>query len=127
MKKTRMEEKMRNFEDYSRKNDQNEGKDVEKMNENRGKETGSMKSEEELHDEIAKVAYQLWEQSGKVEGRDLENWNNAKKIVMDLHKDDMNSDAKKGKNEGGMKGEMGMMQKRNMRNFEGKHKGKFRE
>jgi len=27
---------MRNFEDYSRKNDQNERKDMEKMNENRG-------------------------------------------------------------------------------------------
>ncbi len=34
-----------------------------------------------LHDEIAKVAYELYEKSGKI-GRDLENWFEAEKIVM---------------------------------------------
>lgn len=34
-----------------------------------------------LHDEIAKVAYELYEKSGKI-GRDLENWLEAEKIVM---------------------------------------------
>ncbi len=34
-----------------------------------------------LHDEIAKAAYELYEKSGKI-GRDLENWLEAEKIVM---------------------------------------------
>lgn len=33
------------------------------------------------HDEIAKVAYELYEKSGKI-GRDLENWLEAEKTVM---------------------------------------------
>lgn len=35
-----------------------------------------------LYDEIAKVAYELYEKSGKIEGRDLDNWLEAEKIVM---------------------------------------------
>jgi len=34
-----------------------------------------------LYDEIASLAYELYEKSGKVEGRDLVNWNEAEKIV----------------------------------------------
>lgn len=34
-----------------------------------------------LHDDIAKVAYELYEKSGRI-GRDLENWLEAEKIVM---------------------------------------------
>lgn len=34
-----------------------------------------------LHEEISKVAYELYEKSGRV-GRDLENWLEAEKIVM---------------------------------------------
>jgi len=34
-----------------------------------------------LHDEIAKVAFELYEKSGRVEGRDQENWLEAEKIV----------------------------------------------
>ncbi len=34
-----------------------------------------------LHDEIAKAAYELYEKSGKI-GRDLENWLEAEKIIM---------------------------------------------
>ncbi len=98
------------------------------MNENRGKGTENMKGEEEFHDEIAKVAYELWEKSGRTEGRDLENWNNAKKIVLDLHKDDLNSDAKKRKNEDDVReGRSSMMHKKGMQNFKEKSKRKFKE
>jgi len=34
-----------------------------------------------LYDEIASLAYELYEKSGRVEGRDLINWNEAEKIV----------------------------------------------
>lgn len=34
-----------------------------------------------LHDEIAKVAQELFEKSGRVPGRDLENWLEAERIV----------------------------------------------
>lgn len=36
----------------------------------------------ELHDEIARVAYGLYEQSGREEGKDLINWLAAEKIVL---------------------------------------------
>lgn len=36
----------------------------------------------ELHDEIACVAYRLYEQSGREEGKDLINWLAAEKIVL---------------------------------------------
>ncbi len=35
----------------------------------------------ELHDEIAKMAQELYEKSGRIEGRDLYNWLEAEKIV----------------------------------------------
>jgi hypothetical protein len=35
----------------------------------------------DLHDEIAEVAYQLWEKEGRVNGRDLEQWRAAEIIV----------------------------------------------
>ena len=35
----------------------------------------------ELHDEIARVAYSLYEQSSREEGKDLINWLAAEKIV----------------------------------------------
>ncbi len=34
------------------------------------------------YDEIAKIARELYEKSGKAEGRDLDNWLEAEKIVM---------------------------------------------
>lgn len=40
-----------------------------------------------LHDEIAKVAHELYEKSGRMPGRDLENWLEAEKIVMARHKE----------------------------------------
>jgi hypothetical protein len=39
-----------------------------------------------LHDEIAKVAHELYEKSGRVPGHDLEHWLEAEKIVMARHK-----------------------------------------
>lgn len=35
-----------------------------------------------LHEEIAKLAYELYEKSGRLEGRDLENWCEAERIVL---------------------------------------------
>ncbi len=34
-----------------------------------------------LHDEIAKTAHELYEKSGWIPGRDMENWIEAEKIV----------------------------------------------
>lgn len=36
----------------------------------------------DLYDEIAKMAYELYEKKGGAEGRDLENWCEAERIVM---------------------------------------------
>ncbi len=35
-----------------------------------------------LYDKISKVAYELYEKSGKAECRDLDNWLEAERIVM---------------------------------------------
>jgi len=35
----------------------------------------------DLHDEIAKVAYELYEKSGRAAGRDTDNWLEAERIV----------------------------------------------
>lgn len=35
-----------------------------------------------LHDEIARVAYDLYEKGGRTDGRDSENWLEAEKIVL---------------------------------------------
>lgn len=34
-----------------------------------------------LHNEISKIAYELYERSGRADGRDLDNWFEAEKIV----------------------------------------------
>lgn len=34
-----------------------------------------------LHEEIEKVAYELYEKSGRADGRDVENWLEAERIV----------------------------------------------
>ncbi len=36
----------------------------------------------ELHGEIVKVAKEIYEKNGKIEGRDLDNWLEAEKIVI---------------------------------------------
>lgn len=38
-----------------------------------------------LHDEIAKIAYELYEKSGRRGGRDFENWRDAERIVLMRH------------------------------------------
>jgi hypothetical protein len=52
-------------------------------------------------DEIARVARELYEKSGKIEGRDLDNWLEAERIVMERYKEQENletetSSSKKG-------------------------------
>lgn len=42
-------------------------------------------NEDNLHNEISKVARELYEKSGRIEGRDLENWLEAEKIVMERY------------------------------------------
>ena len=39
------------------------------------------------YDEIAKLARALYEKSGRVEGRDLDNWLEAERIVMERYKE----------------------------------------
>lgn len=39
----------------------------------------------DLHEEIRKVAYELYEKNGRRGGRELENWLEAEKIVMARH------------------------------------------
>ena len=35
----------------------------------------------DLYEEIAKVAYEIYEKSGYIEGRDLDNWLEAERVV----------------------------------------------
>jgi len=39
------------------------------------------------YDEIAKLARELYEKSGRIEGRDLDNWLEAERIVMEQYKE----------------------------------------
>ena len=39
-------------------------------------------SERDLFDEIARVAYDLWERTGCIHGRDIEHWCEAEQIVV---------------------------------------------
>lgn len=48
-----------------------------------------------LHDEIAKVAHEIFEKNGRIPGRDFENWLEAEKIVMARHKGETQSVAEK--------------------------------
>lgn len=38
-----------------------------------------------LHEEIARIAYELYEKSGYLNGRDAENWLDAERIVLTRH------------------------------------------
>ena len=42
----------------------------------------SSPSKESAHDKIARVAYELYEKSGYVHGRDVEHWIEAERIVL---------------------------------------------
>jgi len=39
----------------------------------------------DLNSEIEKLAYELYEKSGRIEGRDLDNWLEAKRIVIERY------------------------------------------
>ena len=39
------------------------------------------------YNEIAKLARELYEKSGRIEGRDLDNWLEAERIVMERYKE----------------------------------------
>jgi hypothetical protein len=39
------------------------------------------------YDEIARIARELYEKSGRIEGRDLDNWLEAERIVMERYKE----------------------------------------
>lgn len=47
-----------------------------------------------LHEEISKVAYELYEKSGRAIGRDVENWLEAEKIVKARAKKELSTAAK---------------------------------
>ncbi len=38
-----------------------------------------------LYDEIARIAYDLYEKTGRMDGRELDNWLEAERVVMSLH------------------------------------------
>ncbi len=80
-----------------------------------------MSNKEDLNEEIAKVAYILWEKSGKIPGKDLENWLEAEKIVIDLHKNKNEDDQK---NKDGQKSQ-GKMMNKEMGNRSMGHGGKM--
>jgi hypothetical protein len=65
-----------------------------------------MSQKKNIHDAIARVAYELFENSGRVHGYELENWLAAEKIVMGSHAREIEQDAnfigsKKGKKASG--------------------------
>ena len=39
----------------------------------------------DIHDEIARVAYELYEKGGSVHGNELKNWFEAENIVLEKH------------------------------------------
>jgi len=47
-----------------------------------------------LHQEIVKVAHDLFERSGRVEGHDLDNWFEAERVVMTQHREQEKLQAK---------------------------------
>jgi hypothetical protein len=52
-----------------------------------------MSQKKDIYDEIAKLAYELFENSGRMSGYELENWLAAEKIVMERHWREIEQDA----------------------------------
>jgi len=52
-----------------------------------------MSQKKNIYDEIAKLAYELFENSGRMYGYELENWLAAEKIVMEMHAREIEQDA----------------------------------
>jgi hypothetical protein len=48
-----------------------------------------------IHEEIARVAYELYEKAGSVHGNDLQNWFEAENSVMEKHERHANEMEKK--------------------------------
>ena len=46
----------------------------------------------DLEEEIRKIAYELYEKSGKIAGRDLDNWLEAEKIIIARRGGEQNPD-----------------------------------
>lgn len=46
----------------------------------------SVSTKESVHERIAQKAYELYEQSGRIHGRDVEHWIEAEKIVLGTKK-----------------------------------------
>jgi hypothetical protein len=44
-----------------------------------------MDKKKDMHDEISRVAYELFEKRGKAQGKELEDWLEAERIVMERH------------------------------------------
>jgi len=44
-----------------------------------------MDKKKDIYDEIARVAYELYEKRGKAHGYELEDWLEAERIVMERH------------------------------------------
>ena len=40
-----------------------------------------------LYDEVARIAHELYEKSGRAEGRELDNWLEAERIIMARHRE----------------------------------------
>ena len=52
------------------------------------------------YDEIARLARELYEKSGRIEGRDLDNWLEAERIVLERYnKQEMLEEAQSSSNE----------------------------
>ncbi|MGE5893734.1 MAG: DUF2934 domain-containing protein [bacterium] len=54
-----------------------------------------MTMKQHFRDEIAQVAYDLYERRGRAQGYDLENWLQAEKMVMERHAKEIKKEAKK--------------------------------
>lgn len=52
-----------------------------------------MSQKKNIHDEIAKVAHELFVKSGRMYGYELENWLAAEKIVKERHSREIEQDA----------------------------------
>jgi len=46
----------------------------------------TVSAKESVHEMIAKKAYELYEQNGRIDGRDVEHWIEAEKIVLGAKK-----------------------------------------
>jgi hypothetical protein len=70
----------------------------------------------DIHEEITKKAYELYEQSGRIPGRDLENWFEAKRILDENRQKENDEDTNEG--------EEGRMRRHRHGMGKGMHKGK---